>query len=214
MSLLSLPCELLWEISEHIRAKRDLNAFVQINYMFHQTFSRSLYRFDVRYCSSSALLWAAAKDDMYKARISLEERDHVRPEDESLQAALQIAIMKRHLAMVGLLMDHGGDIDGPVGPFSTVLQWSCRRSDREMLEMAIERGAEINAPDKEHGSALQIASWAADEETIKLLLKHGAKINAQGGFLGNALQTACKAGRGKIAKILLDHGADRRYTHG
>jgi ankyrin repeat protein len=208
MSLLSLPCELLWEISEHIHTKRDLNAFVQINCMFHQTFSRSLYRFDVRSCGSSALLWATAKNDMCKAQISLEERDRIRPEDDSLQAALQIALVKRHLAMVHLLVDRGGDINGPVGHFSTALQWSCQTSDREMLEMVIDRGAEINATDKKYGSALQIASWAADEDTIKLLLKHGAKINAQGGFLGNALQAACEAGRGKIAKLLLDHGAD------
>jgi hypothetical protein len=55
MALLSLPAELLLEVSVHIHSENDLNALVQVKSWFDQTLYQNLYRFDQEYCGSSAL---------------------------------------------------------------------------------------------------------------------------------------------------------------
>ncbi|PVH92129.1 hypothetical protein DM02DRAFT_469415, partial [Periconia macrospinosa] len=59
MPLLRLPDELLWCISENLNLERDINAFAQANRRLYGLLNTYLYRYNIRYSESSALLWAA-----------------------------------------------------------------------------------------------------------------------------------------------------------
>jgi hypothetical protein len=208
MPLLSLPTELLCEISEHLNLKRDLWSLVLTNKFLYQQFNRYLYRFDRRYCGSSALSWAATVGEIQTAQISLAAPNIVPAEDHGLQVALQVAVEHGRYEIVRLLADNGGNVNAPVDYFGNLLQVASWLGDQDMMKLLIDRGADVNAQGGHYGNALQATSWAGDEEMIKLLIGHGANINAQGGYFGNALQGASWGGNEEITNMLIEFGAN------
>ena len=58
MVRLGLPNELLCSITEHLKSEKDINAFARTNRRLHGLLNTDLYRHNVRWSGSSALLWA------------------------------------------------------------------------------------------------------------------------------------------------------------
>jgi hypothetical protein len=93
MSFLDLPIDLLYEISEHILSVRDLNAFVRTSRQLHQIFNHHLYRDDVEYYGSSALLRAAARGNIDTLNVYF--REQIEPFDMlKVQAAMSPRALK------------------------------------------------------------------------------------------------------------------------
>jgi ankyrin repeat protein len=208
MALVCLPIELLYDITDHLHQKKDLNAFVQTTYQLHQNFNKHLYRFDRRCCGSSALLWATTRGNIRTALISLAERAGTLTEDKCLDAALQLAVENGCCEMAGLLVDNGANVNASVDYFGTMLQIASWLSAGEIAKLLIDRGADINAKGGRYGSALQAASWVGNEKTTELLLSHCVDANIQGGYFGNPLQGAAWGGNLRVTTLLIEHGAN------
>lgn len=206
MALLSLPIELLYEISEHILPVKFLNAFVQTNRQCYQLFNHYLYRYDREHCGSSALLKAATRGNLPALRKYFEEQRET-PDTTKIQAAIELAVENSRHSAVVLLLRHGADVNAEVDYFGNLLQLSAWLGDGEMMELLIDHGANVHAQGGHYGSALQAASWTGTERMVQVLLQRGADVNAQGGYFGNALQGASWIGKKGIVLLLLSHGA-------
>jgi ankyrin repeat protein len=201
MPLSSLPAELLYTISEHLRDKCALSALVMTSHRFFLLCNKLLYRFDVQQCSSSALLCAAKNGVLSTAEMSLTERSSTGTRDNQAEMALHLSVEKESHTIVKLLVDRGIDVNSPGRYFRYALQAASWSDDQEMKKMLIDLGANINEDGGRFGSTLHAASWAGNEEAAKILLGHSA-------LLGNALQFAVENGHHEVAELHLDNDAD------
>ncbi|KAF2024843.1 hypothetical protein EK21DRAFT_17130, partial [Setomelanomma holmii] len=71
MSLLHLPIELIFQISDRLSSRKDLNAFARASVCLHQCLNKVLYKNDHEEHGSSALYWAAVHDRAKTAHMSL-----------------------------------------------------------------------------------------------------------------------------------------------
>jgi ankyrin repeat protein len=208
MSLSGLPTELLCGIWKHIHLKKDLSALVQVNFRFYHTFHKWLYCFDREYCNSSALFWAAARNEIRTAQASLEERANIPKHDDCLQVALQIAVKRTSCVVIELLINQGVDLDLHAALHIAVELGSCA-----VVELLIEKASvDLDAPIPYFGHLLQLASWLGDQKMMELLIEKGVDVNALGGYYGSALQAASWVGswtcNDSMVKLLLEHDAN------
>ncbi|KAI0272341.1 ankyrin repeat-containing domain protein, partial [Gloeopeniophorella convolvens] len=113
------------------------------------------------------------------------------------------------LTAIGILLDHGADINARGGKYqSSVLQLAVSTDNLDMVQLLLDRGANVNALGGEYGSALHEAASIGNLDMVQLLLDHGADINVQGGLYGNMLQAAAcnKKGETDIVQFFLDRG--------
>jgi archaellum biogenesis protein FlaJ (TadC family) len=59
MAFLSLPNENIIQVIEYLSDQRDINSASRVSRRFHNLFDDYLYRYNIQFCGSSALLWAA-----------------------------------------------------------------------------------------------------------------------------------------------------------
>ena len=115
---------------------------------------------------------------------------------------------------VGLLLDHGANIEARYFYEATPLMWAAEHGSTEVVRALLERGANVEARDKYGGTALILAACECATidmpetlESMRLLLKKGAKVNARARDGSTALMAAAFAGRTENMKLLLDNGA-------
>ena len=73
LTLLDLPSELLLSVARQVEDERDLNTLVRTcRYLYH-TLNRELYRQNIRWSGSSALLWAAQHGRVTTIQMALAE---------------------------------------------------------------------------------------------------------------------------------------------
>ncbi|CAI6336391.1 unnamed protein product [Periconia digitata] len=111
---------------------------------------------------------------------------------------LQIAIMKKNVELVALLLDHGADVNEPV---STANRDESSDEDDWVDDDPEEDTTKRSIP-------LNLACEEGFEEIVRILLAKGAKTDGVSGTYGTALQAAVDGGHEDIVKQLLDHGAD------
>ncbi|KAE8445875.1 hypothetical protein EG329_012799 [Mollisiaceae sp. DMI_Dod_QoI] len=127
--------------------------------------------------------------------------------------ALQIAILKRKIDLVRILLDAGvhandkpSDIDG-----KTSLQLAVAFGRDDLIQLLLDHGADVNGEQalKYGRTALQVAAESGNLGIVQLLLAKGADVNAPACFSEGftALQAAASKGYLRIAKILLAKGA-------
>jgi ankyrin repeat protein len=115
---------------------------------------------------------------------------------------------------VGLLLDHGADIEARNEEDDTPLIWAAENGQTDVVRGLLERGADVEAKNKYGGTALGSAACECATidmpetlESMKLLLEKGAKANAKNKAGSTALMAAASAGRTENMQLLLDKGA-------
>ncbi|PNP37997.1 hypothetical protein TGAMA5MH_10096 [Trichoderma gamsii] len=121
--------------------------------------------------------------------------------------------MRSGLEMLGLLIDHGADINGPSNAAGCVLSSAASHRKTTDLEFLLAKGANINMRGTgENGeTALHVAARNGSWHNFDILLQRGADINI-GGKYGTALHGLARsddvAGAVVRMKRLVEMGAD------
>lgn len=88
---------------------------------------------------------------------------------------LHIAVLSRHPAMVGFLLDRGMKPDARDRHGITALHMAAAYGFPEIAEMLVERGANPNARSMDGGTPFHLARAAGRDEIATLLEEHGAR---------------------------------------
>jgi len=86
---------------------------------------------------------------------------------------------------VGVLLDHGADVNGKGAFYDTAMAAAIDHAD--IVQLLIERGAAVNAASVMGETPLMKATSSLNVEAVRLLLGHGADVNAQDGIGRTAL---------------------------
>ena len=117
---------------------------------------------------------------------------------------LWLAVERRHLDAVCLLLQHGADVNAKGECDSPIVLLGAQNINLKIVEILISNGADINAADEWGYTPLHAAMWNMD--LMRLLLESGADMEAKD-HNGNTILhlTVCK-GFSEMCKFLLTHG--------
>ncbi|PVH90300.1 ankyrin [Periconia macrospinosa] len=174
MPLLRLPDELLCCISENLNLERDINAFAQANRHLYRLLNTYLYRYNIRYSRSSALLWAAQYGQEATAQKLLGERADGQATSGYYRIPLQAASYGGHEQIVQLLLDKDADVNAQDGVHGNALQVASFGGQEQIVSLLVDKGADVNAQGGYFGNALQAASHRGHEQIVGLLQDNGA----------------------------------------
>jgi ankyrin repeat protein len=117
-------------------------------------------------------------------------------------------------AMIQLLIQHGGNVNGRDGHHLTPLLMAAQQDKLDIVRTLLSLGADVNARDDGGKTALMaateqnnLASGDHRSSIMKLLLDHGADINATDNQGEQAISDAIGTGCASCLQLLLQHGA-------
>ena len=117
---------------------------------------------------------------------------------------LTLAMRKKDMELVELLLEHGADINHGDRHGNAVLHWAASSWNTDTVKFLLEHGADINRENSNGATALHWAASSGNIDVIKFLLEHGAdKIH-----VSTALISATQTLQAGAVKLLLEHGAD------
>jgi ankyrin repeat protein len=106
---------------------------------------------------------------------------------------------------VGVLLEHGADINLRNHEGQTALHKASRRDRIDIIHLMLKHGPDVNALDSNGSTPLHLA---ISERAAGLLLEHGTNINLRNGQGRTALHKASLRGYPDIIHLILNHGAD------
>jgi ankyrin repeat protein len=128
---------------------------------------------------STALHWAAYKDDLESADLLIRAGADVKAANDLGVTPLWTASQNGSLAMVQRLLEAGADPNAPLVAGETPVMVASRSGSPEIVEQLLAKGGNPNA----HGARGQTAlMWAAAQrhsDVINVLIAHGADLNAR-----------------------------------
>lgn len=128
------------------------------------------------------------------------------------ETALLRAVGRQDLAVLGLLVDSGADVNLFAAPRvrRTPLQKASELGAFEVVQFLLDRGADVNVGPAQYagGTALQLAAMKGFAGIVELLLIKGADINAKAARMHGrtALEGAAENGRLDTVTLLLQAG--------
>lgn len=96
------------------------------------------------------------------------------PTPDSLNGALQTALLNNNVSIARLPLQQGATIDQRGLYDSTALHFASHRGNETLVQLLLDYGADVNAQDYFHQTALQLASRNGHKADVQLLLKRGA----------------------------------------
>ena len=222
--LLDLPDELILMIAI-LMEPEELGKFVKVCKRVFGIADTLLYRFNVKYDESDALIWAARSQQEQTFRRLLDERthhvqtvltpinskDYVDMTQYVLQVALVMAAKSGCLEIVKLAHEHRAALEigcelrcgtdsGRDLRFWTIREESLRKTD--WMGVRYSRDLSLN------GTALHIASESGHSRVVKWLLRAGATVYAPVDGMNSALDRALGSDHVRIVSILLQHSTE------
>ena len=117
----------------------------------------------------------------------------------------------RILALAGLLLEHGADVNAQDDVYKTPLLLALQRDALDIAKFLLEHGADPNTGNSEGNTPLHTLLLERDNENnndvliLQLLLKHGADTCARNKDHSTPLDLAPYHGKISIAQVLFDH---------
>jgi ankyrin repeat protein len=160
---------------------------------------------------STALHWAAFRDDLEMAKVLLAAGADVKVATrEGAITPLFMACTNGNAAIIEALLKAGADAKSVKTNGTTALMTAAASGSVEAVKPFLDRGAEINARESVHGqTALMFAAALNRADVVKLLLSRGADANLASTAKklervrfdqdGNIVETPAAGGRGGTA---------------
>jgi len=142
---------------------------------------------------------------------------------EENMSTLSLAVYRKHISVVELLLNYGVHPDCDVAPLRTALGHSIihigdetrKKGNKSMIELLLKHGAQVSliSQTKSGQTALSMAcSNAGNPEDIELLIKAGLDPNiiieeTKGSLIDTAIKNSSDVLTSKIAMILINNGA-------
>lgn len=158
---------------------------------------------------TTALAWAANRDDMETADLLIRSGAKVNSADDYGVTPLMQACTNRSAPMVERLLRAGADPKSTLWTGETPLMICARTGSAEAVQALLSYGADPNVRENQQGhTALMRAVAEKHPEVVRALVERGADVAARstGGF--TALLFASQQGDLESARILLTSGAD------
>ncbi|KAK2791579.1 hypothetical protein FQN52_004770 [Onygenales sp. PD_12] len=211
MTLDDLPTEMVLSIADQLDSQRDINSLSQINRRFNNILTPYLYRYNVRYCESSALSWAVTALNLETAKQALDAGADVNAPGRTrffgrLSAFHLAAESRRNIKRRSIKMKKGesqGNYDKRVG------KAPCKAND-SMLKLLLERGADINSISMYGWSALAVAVRQRDPHLARLLVANGVdadKSERHGRWYYAIMHDAVENFDQNLIRMLIEKGA-------
>ena len=157
---------------------------------------------------STALHWAARKDDLETAAALLRNGANVKASNRYGVTPLSLACISGNAAMIELLLKAGADANTTLPEGETVLMTAARTGKLDAVKSLLAHGADINFKETRRGqTALMWAAAEGNTEVVAELIERGADMHAKtkGGF--TPFLFAVREGRIGAAKAMLKAGA-------
>ncbi len=158
---------------------------------------------------STALFWAAHRDDLRTARLLVERGARAETANRYGATALLLAATNGSAPMLRLLLDAGADPNMSLPEGETPLMRAARTGRVDAVDALVAHGADVEA--REHWRGQTALMWAAIEGhtgTVRVLIEAGADIHGRsaGGF--TPLLFAVRHNRQETLRALAAAGAD------
>lgn len=123
---------------------------------------------------------------------------------------LTIAIKKRNLNLVQLLLEHNADVNLTSKDGSTPLHLAILEDALEIVKLLLNKRYKCETSHCMHdvGTPLILACSMNNYHVVEMLVQHGAAVNQVGDVGQTALQCACKQDNINIVRLLLEKGAE------
>ena len=158
---------------------------------------------------STALMWAAGRNDLAMADLLLSAGADVKAANEYGATALYAAAAANaDAALIERLLAAGVDPNTPLASGETALMEAARQGNLAAVRALMARGAAVNAQETNGGQ--NALMWAISERHAAVtdeLVRHGADIAARSKAGFTALMFAAQQGDADSARILLTAGA-------
>lgn len=157
---------------------------------------------------STALMIAAAKDNMDIMKLLINVRADVNKADNDGNTALMYSALSDTVNSLLYLIGNGADVNAIDSEGRTALMMAAERGNIGSSAELIDAGANVNARDFSGYTALIISSYYGyNYDVVKLLLDNGADVNAENNGGDSAMTVALRNGYGDIVELLKKHGA-------
>jgi ankyrin repeat protein len=165
--------------------------------------------------TSPPLSYAVWKDHLSTATLLLNAgapvtvADRAKGPGKTWGTLMQNAIYTGDLAVIDLLLDHGGDLNEADSHGNTALFAAITRShDVAFIRHLLEKGADPNVPDREGWTPFTSSVTYGTPEIVRLLLDHGARLNTQDLRGRTVLMIVAGFNNEKDVRELLENDAD------
>lgn len=141
--------------------------------------------------------------EMLKARPEL-----VNATDELRRTPLHLACADTGMPMVGLLLEHGADVQAVDFGDNTPLHAAAAAGKPELVAALLAKRAAVNALNRQRVPPLLNAAAAGALAAVEALLRAGADLKAADNIGETALHRAATGGHVEVMKLLLERGLD------
>ncbi len=167
---------------------------------------------DVQADGMTALLWAAANDELATARSLLKAGADPKKTNRYGVTPLSLACQNGNGELVELLLAAGADPQQALPGGETPLLTAARTGQPGPVRALLARGARVGDALPNGQTPLMWAAAEGNTAVVGLLLAAGADVNARLASGFNALLFAVRGGRTATVRALLAAGADLNYA--
>jgi ankyrin repeat protein len=162
---------------------------------------------------STALHWAAYKDDLQTAATLIRAGANVKLANPQGVTPITLACINGNAAMIELLLKAGADPNTALPEGETVLMTAARTGKLDAVKVLLARGADVNAKEAWRGQTALM--WAAAEghaEVVQALIERGADVNVRSTAGFTPLLFAVREGKMQVVRTLLEARANVNET--